>query len=374
MSEGKIYIAVNGDLVIDQRVHRTAMTLMESGTQVVLLGRKPLQGLAIKERPYRITRFTLLFQKGVLLYACFNIRLLCFLIFRNIRILVSNDLDTLPACFIASRLKRIPLVYDSHEFFTELPELVGRRFVRGVWKLIEKLTLPGVKYSYTVSNSIAEEYKKRYGISMEVVRNFPVLEGRESRRPDLLDCDPKQVIIYQGALNKGRGLELMIHAMQYMKGFHFRVFGTGPLEKTLQNLSHQIGVTDRVEFMGRIPFDELMFQTRQASLGISLEENMGLSYHYALPNKLFDYIQAQIPVLVSDLPEMSSIIKHYEVGEVLSVREPELLAKQIEIMMSDHEQRMVWKKNARKAAGELSWEKEVYKLKDIFRQAGLTFP
>ena len=285
MSEGKIYIAVNGDLVIDQRVHRMAMTLMESDTPVVLLGRKPVKSLVLKERPYRITRFTLLFNKGFLLYACFNIRLLCYLFFRNIRILVSNDLDTLPACLIASRLKRIPIVYDSHEFFTEMPELVGRRFVRGVWTLIEKLTLRGVKHSFTVSNSIAEEYNKRYAISMEVVRNFPVLEGRESRRPNLLECNPKQVIIYQGALNKGRGLELMIQAMQYMKGFHFRVFGTGPLEKALQDLSHQIGVTDRVEFMGRIPFDELLFQTRQASLGISLEEDIGLSYHYALPNK-----------------------------------------------------------------------------------------
>ena len=79
----------------------------------------------------------------------------------------------LPAVFLASRIKRLPVVYDSHEYFTELPELVGRKWVKKIWESIEAIILPHIKYAYTVSASIAAEYKQKYGINMEVIRNLP---------------------------------------------------------------------------------------------------------------------------------------------------------------------------------------------------------
>jgi len=133
-------------------------------------------------------------------------------------------------------------------------------------------------------------------------------------------------------------------------------------------------VADRVELMGRIPFCELRMHTRQASLGVSLEEKMGLSYYHALPNKLFDYIHARVPVLVSDLPGMRSVVEDYRIGEILESREPGMMAQQVKRMMSDQLQRMKWKKSLRQAAGELCWEKEAGKLKDVYRTAGLVFP
>jgi glycosyltransferase involved in cell wall biosynthesis len=172
----------------------------------------------------------------------------------------------------------------------------------------------------------------------------------------------------------GRGLETMIRAMTYLDKYRLQIFGDGTIKDDLVRLRDSLSLGDRVEFMGRIPFGELRIFTRQAALGISLEENIGLNYYYALPNKLFDYIQAQIPVLVSDLPEMRRIIIDYKIGQVVRDRDPELLARQVEEMMSSEEQREKWKENLRAAARELHWENEVDKLRDVYREAGLTFP
>jgi len=292
-------------------------------------------------------------------------------LFRKRGIIVSNDLDTLPACWLVSKIRGLPLVYDSHEYFTEVPELTGRKFVRNFWLKIEKKLVPGLKYAYTVSESIAEEYRKSYNVNFRVIRNLPYKSKHPVRRPDLIECEPVPVIIYQGSLNPGRGLEPMILAMKDLDKYVLQIFGDGPLRNKLEELVRNNNLTDRVRFMGRLPFGELQSYTGQASLGISLEENLGMNYYYALPNKLFDYIQAGVPVLVSGLPEMRNIVEKYNVGMVAESHEPADLAIIIEKMMSDEEKRMTWKKNLNIAAAELCWENEKGKLVDIYREAGL---
>jgi len=288
--------------------------------------------------------------------------------------LVSNDLDTLPAVFLAARFKGIPLLFDSHEYFTELPELVGRRFVRRVWERFEKSLLPRIQYGYTVCQSISQAYQDKYGIRLAVVRNLPVASGKEPVLNSHEENKQPDLILYQGAINMGRGLETMIRAMTYLEKYRLQIFGEGTITQDLVRLRDSLSLRDRIEFMGRIPFGELRIFTRQAALGISLEENIGLNYFYALPNKLFDYIQAQVPVLVSDLPEMARIVEEYRIGQVVRNRDPKFLARQVEEMMSSEEKRVEWKKNLHKAAIDLCWENEVEKLRDVFREAGLSFP
>lgn len=369
MKGKKIIIAVTNDLVVDQRVHRCALTLLKMGAIPLLVGRKLPRSQEIDGRPYRSYRMRILFRKGPLFYACYNTRLFFFLLFHKADMLVSNDLDTLPASYMAARIKNLPLVYDSHEYFTEVPELVGRAFTRNVWIGIEKRILPRVKFSYTVCQSVADAYNQKYGIRMEVIRNLPVCDEKEARRPDLLDCDPRQIIIYQGALNVGRGLESMISAMQYLDAFQLQIFGDGDIAGKLAELRKELHLEDRVEFMGRLPFRELKAYTRQASLGISIEDDLGLNYRYTLPNKLFDYIQARIPVLVSGLPEMRKVVEHYDIGQILRDPDPEMLAKQVQEMMDSDELRMIWKKNLYKAASELCWEKEEEKFSMLYLKA-----
>ena len=274
--------------MIDQRVHRTALTLLESDAMPVLVGFKRPESQVVPERPYRTCRLRPLFQKGFLFYACVNFRLFFFLLFRKSAMLVSNDLDTLPAVYLAARIRGIPLVFDSHEYFTELPELVGRRFVRWVWEWFEKALLPRIQYGYTVCESISQAYRDKYGIRLAVVRNLPIKSPPEPGRKGHEASIQPDLIIYQGAINMGRGLETMIRAMAYLDRYRFHIFGEGTITKELIRLRDSLSLGNRVEFMGRIPFNQLRMYTREAALGISLEENIGLNYYYALPNKLFD--------------------------------------------------------------------------------------
>jgi glycosyltransferase involved in cell wall biosynthesis len=369
MKGKRIIIAVSNDLASDQRAHRAAGSLVNQGASILLVGRKLPDSPPLQEREYAMQRMRLMFRKGPFFYASFNLRLFVFLIIRRANLVVSNDLDTLPACFLVAGIKGLPLVYDSHEYFTEVPELVGRPMVRRIWIWMEKRLLPRIRFASTVSRSVAEAYREQYGIRMRVIRNLPYGGGKEARRPDVLECGPKRIIVYQGALNMGRGLETMINSMQYLDDFLLHIFGDGDIRQKLVRLTRDMKLEDRVEFMGRKPFRELMGFTRQASLGISLEEDRGLNYRYALPNKLFDYIQAGVPVLVSNLPEMRKIVEEYGVGQVVRDPKPERLAEQIREMMGSDELRMTWKKNLRKAATELCWEREEEKWLTLCREA-----
>ncbi len=114
--------------------------------------------------PFRIKRFRMIFKKGFLFYKWFNIRLFIYLLFSKSDLLVANDLDTLLPNYLVSRLKKIPLVYDSHEYFTGVPELRDRPLVRRVWKIIEKYILPKLTYVITVSDSIADLYTDEYNV------------------------------------------------------------------------------------------------------------------------------------------------------------------------------------------------------------------
>ena len=171
----RVIVSVTTDLIIDQRVHKVCLFLKKHGLDVVLVGRKRKNSLPLGERSYKTKRMFLLFDRGPLFYAEYNIRLFFFLLFKRIDILVSNDLDTLLANYLISKMKGAKLVYDSHEYYTELPELQERKFVRSIWKYIEASILPKITHCYTVSQSVAEAYHKEYGIRMGVVRNVPML-------------------------------------------------------------------------------------------------------------------------------------------------------------------------------------------------------
>lgn len=357
----RIVIAVTNDLVTDQRVNRISNTLMKNGYDIQLVGRE-LQHSASLHLNVKLKRFKLLFNSGALFYANYNCRLFIYLIFNKFDIVLSNDLDTLPASFLASKLKGKQLVYDSHEYFTEVPELVGRKFQQNTWKRIEKSMVPKIKYAYTVCQSIADTYKELYKTHFEVIRNLPDQKIKTIKS----ESAKEKIVIYQGALNLGRGIELMIQAMAHLNNTSLWIAGAGDIEQDLKQLVDSLGLNTKVKFLGRIPFSELHEYTQQASLGLSLEENIGLNYYFALPNKLFDYIQAKIPVLVSDLPEMRNVVTEYKVGDILLERTPNALATKIESILTDSDSRVKWDQYLEKAAEELVWENEQKRLVSLF--------
>jgi len=288
-------------------------------------------------------------------------------------LLISNDLDTLPACYLVSRLRRIPLIYDSHELFTQMPELIQRKQVQAVWKWIERKLVPKVRYAVTVNESIATIYRRLYGTPFRVVRNMPERKLCPSKEETGTGIRDGQTIIYQGALNVGRGLELMIDAMQYVQEARLVIAGSGDIAEELKGRAEEKGVGDRVTFVGRLLPGELTALTMQADLGISLEEDRGLNYRYALPNKLFDYIQCRVPVLCSALPEMARIVETYGVGVSTGERDPEKLAGIIRYMLQERAEG-AWMPALERAAEELCWEKESMVYRDLLKECGVLVP
>lgn len=352
-SKAKIILSVSNDLHDDQRLMKVCKTLRENDHELELLGRYIKGSSTTLKRPYLIKRFHLWFNKGPLFYFNLNVRLFWHLLFAKYDLLIANDLDTLPANYLAARLRSKPLVYDAHEYFTEVPELIDRPRVKAIWESIEKRILPKLKHAYTVSPSIAKVYKEKYGLKMALVRNFPL-------RKESFDPPPKErVVIYQGALNVGRGLEELISAFssENMGDIKLWIFGKGDIEADLKALSRSLNLNERVFFFGRKASAELLNYTRRASLGVSLEHPMGLSYQYAIPNKLFDYLQAGTAVLYAPLKEVEKLLDGQDVGEKLKAYDSDQLARQIrEILDADHLQ--IWHKNARMLSENYCWEKE----------------
>ena len=350
----------------DNRVHKVAVSLQEMGFEPILVGRLLPESHSVG-RDYSTHRMKLVFRKGPIFYLEYNLRLFFWLLKSRIDVLVANDLDTLPANFLASRIKRKPLVYDSHEYFTEVPELIGRPVIKAIWTGLEKLFVPRVDAAYTVCDSIAEVYRDLYRVDFKVVRNLPLCSQTEIPPAETaIRSEPVKIILYQGALNLGRGIEASIRAMQYVDGAELWLAGDGDLTTQLKQLVAELKMESKVKFLGRLPLAELSQVTRQADLGISLEEDLGLNYRFALPNKLFDYIQAGVPVLVSNLPEMKKIVDQYQIGAVADTHQRKELAEIMKTALFDQEKRLIWKQNLAIAAKELCWEKEEKILREVY--------
>jgi glycosyltransferase involved in cell wall biosynthesis len=365
----RICISVTNDVVTDQRVRRAVETLARAGYAVRVVGRRRQPVQAITAYPCPVKRFRLCFKKGPLFYAEYNFRLFLFLLFTKQEMILACDLDTLVAGYLAARIRGIPLIFDSHEYFTEVPELVGRPAIKKIWEGLEKRILPRIRFAYTVSQSIADAYKAKYGIPMEVIFNYPKRDTSLIQPGFILRKGRENIILYQGSVNMGRGLALAIKAMKFIGDARLVVIGEGDILEDLVKLAENTGLSERVTFAGRISIDKLMLYTRQADIGISLEEDLGLNYRFALPNKLFDYIQAGIPVLVSDLPEMAAVVRKYDIGKVTRTKDPSELASCISYMLHNEADREKWKKNLLLASEELCWEKEEEKLLDIIQRA-----
>ena len=363
----KIISVVSNDIVTDNRIHKIAVSLGDNGYDVTIVGRQLRDSLRLGERPYRTRRLKLFFNKGPLFYVNLNFRLLLYLLRFKGQIILSNDLDTLPACYIASKIKRNKLIFDSHELFSEVPELVHRPAIKKIWLFLENYLLKRIQFGFTVCQSIADHYMQKYGVSFEVVRNLA--RFRYNYEFDKIQKKSgEKIIIYQGALNLGRGLELLIKSIQFIPNTKLWLIGGGDIEHILKKLVHDLKLADKVDFMGRISLEDLWNYTPLADVGVSLEENLGLNYQYALPNKLFDYLQARIPVVISDLDEMKRIVENYDIGKIIYERTPKKLAEIINGLFEKELKSDYYNPKLELAARELCWEREEEKLLKLFRR------
>ena len=283
---------------------------------------------------------------------------------------MANDLDTLLANYKVSKFRRKELVYDSHEYFTEVPELKEGSFAKNMWLRIERYIFPKLKNVYTVCNSISKVYTEKYKVKVKVVRNIPRqnLQTHFKTREELGIPQNKKVLLLQGAgINIDRGAEEMVEAMKYLpEDYLFVIVGGGDVFDILKEIIETNNLENKVKIVGKVAYEELINYTFNADLGLSLDKNTNLNYQYSLPNKLFDYINYQTPVLTSNLVEIRNILETYNVGWITNSHNPKEIAETVLSIFNNMTEYNEKKNNTLKASEELNWENEELVLKEIY--------
>ncbi len=349
-----IICTVTNDLSFDQRMQRICGTLADRGYRVVLLGRELPHSLPLETRNFEQHRLRCRFNRGMLFYAEFNLRLWWHLMRANYDAICSVDLDTLPAGCLAGIIRRKKRVFDAHEYFTEVPEVTGRPVVKFIWSAVTRLCLPFYQLAYTVGPALAAIFEKKYGIRFGVVRNVseaPAFPAKE--RPPT-----QKVLLYQGALNEGRGIEQALRAMQQLDGPELWLAGEGDLSETLRSMAVDLGVQDKVRFLGRVKPEALKQLTPQAWLGLNVLENKGLSYYYSLANKFFDYVHAGVPQITMNFPEYRALNAQHEVALLLDTLSPETLVSAVRQLLENPGTYAHLQHETRAARAAWNWEQE----------------
>lgn len=314
----RIGIGVTTDLTHDQRMQRTCRALAGAGYEVELIGRKLPGSTPLKAEPYHQQRLSLSIHKGKIFYLLYNLRLFSYLLRKPASALVAVDLDTLPGVWAASQLKRIPCVLDAHEHFTEVPELRHRPAARYIWRLVAHCLVPRTQEAYTVNHSLARLMSTTYQRQFRVVRNVPEQEYKIPK-----PSGPSSFILYQGALNEGRGLELLIRSAPDLP-VPVYLAGDGDLSQELKELVSALELEHDVHFLGRLRPDRLRALTPQAFLGYNLLADTSRSYYYSLANKFFDYMHAGVPSLSNPFPEYARICAAYPVARLIPLEQKAL--------------------------------------------------
>lgn len=302
-----IIFTVTNNLATDQRMQRICNSLHNSGFNVLLVGCSKHHNISIKSS-YQTKLLNCTFKKGLLFYLEFNIRLFLFLLKTNSNIISAVDADTILACTIAAICKRTKLVFDAHEYFTEVPELVNKPVVKFIWKTIQQACINRVNAAYTVSPSLAHIFTKQFGLAFSTIYNMPVRQQNQ-----ILTEHKKPIILYQGDINPGRGIEETLTAIINLE-VEFWIIGDGPLKEKINKLITEQNLEHKVKLFGKLLPTELANYTQQAFVGLNLLSPNGLSYQHSLANKFFDYVQAHIPVICADFVEYQNLNKQHQVA------------------------------------------------------------
>ena len=248
----------------------------------------------------------------------------------KINIITACDLDTISAVYFASKLKNVLNLFDAHEYFVEVPELQNRKFKKRIWKWIENFFVPRMDKCYTVNTSLAAIFYENLAVKFEIVENWPRFLSNET-----IFNTPKDIFLYQGVLNTGRGLIEMVKIMKYYPDYEFWIIGKGVLEQELKTVILQYKLDKQVKLLGFVLPKNLPRITAQAFIGINLLVSDSLNYYYSSANKFFDYIHGDLPSISMNYPEYKRINDRFKVSILIDDFKEESLIFAINQLMKD---------------------------------------
>lgn len=330
---------------------RICSSLQKAGYEVTLVGSCISNSSEPPKQNFTQVRLIPFFKKGKLFYLEFNLRLFIFLLGRKMDLVCAIDLDTILPCYLVSIIKTVPRVYDAHELFCEMKEVVTRPRVHAIWKWVERSMVPRFSVGYTVNESLARFFAEKYNRRYSVFHNMPYLA------PDPQPTCQERILIYQGAVNEGRCFEMLIPAMRTVP-MNLHIFGTGNFINKVKSLIREYELGQKIHLKGRFLPSNLKKETPKAFAGLNLIENTGLNNYFSLANRFFDYVQAGIPQITMNYPEYEKMNAEFEVAILIDGHTSEKIAEAINLLISDSTLYRRLQANCLKARKHWCWENE----------------
>ncbi|WP_312954173.1 glycosyltransferase family 4 protein [Pseudomonas songnenensis] len=376
-------LAAAGHHVIVHALHSPGVTLerevISSGVEVVRVARSPFSRLS---RPVtggtaaalvnsgRIGRMSPVAQAlRIAARGWTHLALLWLMVRLRADVVHAHDVNTLPTAWLAARLSRARLVYDAHEISTSRE---GYSSFRKLVGLVENALMPRADGTITTTEARAKFFARAYGIARPLVLQNRPREQRpqasERIRHELGLNESWPIVLYQGGVQQGRGLERLARVAAQVPGAYFVFIGGGRLDASLRQIAQELRLEDRVRFIPTVALADLPSYTASADIGVQPIENTCLNHYTTDSNKLFEYVQAGLPVIASDLPEIRRIVRQYDLGLLVPAGDSETLAVALRRMVGDAQLRAHHAARARAAAPALSWEVQEHLLVELYRR------
>lgn len=284
-------------------------------------------------------------------------------------IIHAHDVNTLPTAWLAAKCSGAKLVYDAHEISTSREGYAGFRQLVAV---VEQWLMPRAVGAITTTQARAKFFARAYGVPRPVVlQNRPRLQAVTPStriRDELALKQPWPIIVYQGGVQQGRGLERLARVAADVPDAYFVFIGGGRLEHSLRTIVDMLGLNERVHFIPTVPLAELPSYTASADIGVQPIENTCLNHYTTDSNKLFEYVQAGLPVVASDLPEIRQVVRSHDLGLLVPPGDSAALISALRAMVSQVEKRDYHAAQSRSAAHVLNWEGQEHELVQLYER------
>lgn len=373
-SEKNIVHILMTDYSIDSRVRNETVSLSTDGYNVTVycLISKNISNDEIRENVF-IKRFGVIGNK---IFTFLTSYLLMFIYSLNKQIdsVHAHDVNALPIAYLISLVKRVPLIYDSHELWSQSHHSISSKFVLSTVAYMEHFFAKRAKSIITVSDSIKNYLEQYFDVNnVTVVRNIPSythVGNYNLFREEFNISDNTKICLYQGLISESRGVGLIVEAAlsicKVNNNVVFFFLGDGPYLEELKKLVVSNSLSDKIKILGKIDQNELLKYTMSADIGIHAISNTCLNHNYCLPNKVFEYIHSGVVLLVTDLVELKTFVQENEIGLTFMDNNVKSLEMSLIKLLNDEELFNKFKINSIELSKKLTWDNEYQKLREIY--------